>query len=66
MATEERVAVVAGVRELRERARGPAAAIDGLSPSELSSRRWGGDPEASPRRRSGWPIDPRGSTSPNI
>jgi hypothetical protein len=50
MAIEERVAMAAGVRELRERARGLAAAIGGLSPSELSSRWRGGDPEASPRR----------------
>jgi hypothetical protein len=51
MATEERAAVSAGVRELRERVRGLEAAIAGLSPAELSSRWWGGDPEASPRLR---------------
>jgi hypothetical protein len=39
MATEERVAVAAGVPELRERLRSLAAAIGRLSPSELSSRR---------------------------
>ena len=49
MATEERAAVVDGVRELRQRAHNLPAAISGLSPSELSSRWWSGDPKASPR-----------------
>ena len=41
MATEERVAVVAAVRELSVRGLRLRATIDGMSPSRLSSRWWG-------------------------
>ncbi len=51
MATEERAAVAAGVHELHDRARELSRLVGRLSPMELSSRWWGGDPEASPRLR---------------
>jgi hypothetical protein len=51
MVTEECVTVVACIDELDERVQRLLAAIGKLSPSELTSRWWRSDPEASPPLR---------------
>jgi hypothetical protein len=51
MVTEECVAVVASIRELDERVQWLREAIRRLSTSELTSRWWRFDPEASPPLR---------------
>jgi hypothetical protein len=51
MVTEECVAVVACIDELNERVQRLRQATRRLSPSELTSRWWRSDPEASPPLR---------------